>query len=196
MDLMKLKGNKFTYNEKILNIKEFRGLFNLDNTEDKRNFESDLLYIYWLVHPSSRSVKEGKSLEERHIDAVKHSGKDKDYQPTVAVNNAIEYYLTHVYGIYTNILNNLYRAFATSNNLISELDDRNRLVLEQDNLTDEELERAIKNQNMLLDLATNIPKKLKDLKVAVEMSKTELDEKEQGRGNTDITSSMKPSSRD
>lgn len=191
MDLLELHKNKIKYNYDLITIKVFRDLYERDKSEDKSKFIKELIFIYWNVHPNSKGVKQGYKGKQLFQIALENSGlKEEDIDDKI--KDAINWYKKNIYGVNTKILINIYKSFNVTSKLIEKLTEKNTEILKAENITSDSINEALKNSMHLIDLSTTIPKKIKDIEVALDNSKKELKNKKVGRGGTIITESMIP----
>jgi len=201
-ELFCYKDNILTINKELLSrYKSFRVLLDRDkgsrNDLDARNKSkaiSEFTYIYHVVDPLSTPNVKGYNEADTHRFATDHAGFPITWMPDGEVLAAMDDYHEHVDHIGIEPILELRKTFGVIRSLISKVRRELDLKLEQEKLTDKDIEGIISLSNKILDLSTQIPTKVNELTTAERLLKVQsgADEKEERLpGGGEIKRSMR-----
>lgn len=160
---------------------------------DKKFAYKELGMVYWMADYRSPGRMNGYEGDDLIKDGIKNYNLPEDWKPDKIVNDLITIYETHTNGgVAAQTLSEIMATFRLMLNTTKFIRERLRTKLLVVTITDAELKDLIALQTALLTLASDIPKKIKDIEIAKEMLRhIEDEEVEMGRGDVQITSSMR-----
>lgn len=149
--------------------------------------------VYWMADYRSPGRMRGYEGKDLINDAIRNYDLPVDWMPDDVVLSLIELYKYNSDGgIAAEALTEISSTLNIMVRTIRVIRERLNTKLGSTGLTEADLQGLIALQNELLELATQIPKKIKEIAIAKEMLRQEEDNKEMGRGNKPILSSMVP----
>ena len=149
--------------------------------------------VYWMADYRSPGRMRGYEGKDLINDAIRNYDLPVDWIPDDVVLSLIELYKYNSDGgIAAEALTEISSTLNIMVRTIRVIRERLNTKLGSAGLTEADLQGLIALQNELLELATQIPKKIKEIAIAKEMLRQEEDNKEMGRGNKPILSSMVP----
>lgn len=198
-ELFKIEGGEVVpLTSREATIKEVRQILlrdkgsNGDSDGRKKLFAyKELGAVYWIADFRSPGRMSGYEGEDLIQDAIKNFDLPATWQPDDVVNNLIKRYAANKDGgVAAEVLTEIASTFNLMLKTIRSIRERLIVKLNAANVTDAELKESIAMANELLKLASDIPKKTKEIELAKEMLKQTEDDSVIGRGGQKITSSM------
>lgn len=149
--------------------------------------------VYWMADYRSPGRMRGYEGKDLINDAIRNYDLPVDWMPDDVVLSLIDLYkYNNDGGVAAEALTEISSTLNIMVRTIRVIRERLNTKLGSAGLTEADLQGLIALQNELLELATQIPKKIKEIAIAKEMLRQEEDNKEIGRGNKPILSSMVP----
>ena len=180
-------------NHNILHNKSFKIIFRRDRggiadpQARKKVFAyKEFAYIFYMADPSSYTIVNGLSDEDRHKYAVKASGLPTSYKSDEVVEQAISFYRQECITTEVEIVINMASVLRKSYSLIKLLDKKIEWLVNLAKTDDDvDIEKIINLQNKVLDLSTQVPNQIESFDKAIEKLKIKAEASVKMRGTNE-----------
>jgi hypothetical protein len=135
----------------------------VDGRKKKKAF-AEFTYIYFTTDFGSYPNKHGFNPKQIHEYAVDMAKLPRDYKPDSEVKDAMNCYRKLVTSLSKEIRQELLKSFNNSPKIISKLRDKVDDLIIKDMVDDKDIIMLVECQKQLLQIATDIPKKLLELR--------------------------------
>ena len=149
-------------------------------------------YLYLIADYQSFCNMHGHDDNEAHVYAVTEADLPEDYKPDLSVRSAIRKYKDEQYDISREFINQLRIIFKGSLIRIGRMRTSIDHAFSGGNLTEEQVEKVIKMQQDLFDIAAALPEQITRLNNAEKELDKLQETKQKIRGGEDIPSSANP----
>lgn len=191
MSFFRIKSSKLEVDlEYVLFYKEFKNIYNSDNTPEKAYAKKLFMYIYEVCDYKSYANRNNFSKAKAHKHAVNLAGLDSDFEPTGFIAEGIKAYKKLNYNINAELLRDLKATLLLSIQINDKIYKAIELELQNDDLPRDSIGAIINLQGKLFELIDGLPNKINKVKeleaeVYEELSKP----KEEARGGGEVIDS-------
>lgn len=191
MSFFKIHNNKLDLDlAYILLYKEFKNIYDSDNTPDKSYANSIFRYIYEICDYRSYSNRQGLSKNKAHSHALNLANLDDKFSVNKEIKSAIDLYKQLNYNVNAELLSDLKATLGLSVKINEKIHKILDSRLSNPDLPESDIGILINIQKQLFEIITNLPEKINKVKELEEDVYTELAKpKEIGRGGEIIPDS-------
>ena len=149
-------------------------------------------YVYLIADYESPCNKQGMTDKEAHEYAIKEIGLPEGYKPDEHLYRAIEKYRKLIYNLDKEAIESLLRIFRRVLSRIGNIDTFIQDLLDRDDATEDQIDKYVKYQKELFNLATDLPKYIERLSEAITKVKLTETSGDIARGGGEVPDSYDP----
>jgi hypothetical protein len=152
----------------------------------------EFTYVYFRCDFEAYPAQHGMTEQETHDYAARNAGLGKDYKPDDVVLAFIKQYENEHLSPAKQAIKTLIRVFAINNKLVEKVEKSLNETLALPTLTALQTKELFEYQKQLLDVAEQVPERVKKLKAAMNLLEEEEKVQEVLRGGEIKLDSMDP----
>lgn len=177
MKLISTENFQLKVADEALLIKPIRRLYNQDRSASKEQFYRQMSYLYFMIDPRS-TYSYILNEEDRAKAIIEQEGLDKDFKPSLLLQEAMEIYKKHTITPSQELLNAALIAAHTVSNflrrpdILDDVDDKGKPKYQISSIT-----AALKNVEGIVASLQNLQKKVE----------SELSDQNKARGSQELT---------